>query len=68
LPEQLERLEAEKQQIETDLSDATLYQGAPQRLQERLDRLHTLTQELEAGYARWSELEASGGQTPRADG
>jgi ATP-binding cassette subfamily F protein uup len=68
LPEQLERLEAEKQQIETDLSDATLYQGAPERLQERLDRLHTLTQELEAGYARWSELEASGGQTPRADG
>jgi ABC transport system ATP-binding/permease protein len=63
LPEQLERLEAQKQQIETELSDASLYRGAPERLQERLSRLQALTRELEAGYARWGELEAVSGQT-----
>jgi len=63
LPEQLERLEAEKLRIEAELSDATLYKGAPEQLQELLRRLPVLTQELETGYARWGELEALSGQT-----
>jgi ATP-binding cassette subfamily F protein uup len=63
LPAQLERLESEKLQIEAELSDATLYKSAPERLQQRLGRLQVLTQELETGYVRWGELEALSGQT-----
>ncbi|HWW21423.1 MAG TPA: ATP-binding cassette domain-containing protein [Steroidobacteraceae bacterium] len=63
LPEQLERLEAQKQQLEAELSDTALYEGAPEHVQERLGRLRALTQALEAGYARWGELEALSGQT-----
>jgi hypothetical protein len=59
----LERLEGEKLRIEAELSDVTLYQGPAQGLQQHLRRLQALTQELESGYARWSELEALGGQT-----
>jgi ATP-binding cassette subfamily F protein uup len=62
LPAQLERLESEKLQIEAELSDAGLYKAPPEELQQRLARLQALTQQLEAGYARWSELDALGGQ------
>jgi ATP-binding cassette subfamily F protein uup len=62
LPQQLEQLEAQKLQLEAELSDTSLYQGAPEPLQERLARLQTLTQELESGYLRWGELEALSGQ------
>jgi ATP-binding cassette subfamily F protein uup len=58
LPALLERLEAEKQQIEAQLSDGSLYQGKPAALNERLGRLAAIGQELEAGYARWGELES----------
>jgi ATP-binding cassette subfamily F protein uup len=61
LPALLEHLEAEKQQIEAQLSDASLYQGKPEALNERLGRLAAIGQQLEAGYARWSELESLGG-------
>jgi ATP-binding cassette subfamily F protein uup len=62
LPEQLERLEAEKRRLEAELSDPQLYKGAPQPLQQRLARLQALTSELNEGYTRWSELEALSGE------
>ena len=65
LPEILERLEAEKQRIESQLSDATLYKDGPDPLQERLSRLGAISQELESGYARWSELESLSGRPQR---
>ena len=61
LPELLERLEAEKQQIESQLSDGSLYRDSPEALRERLERLTALSQELESGYARWSELDSISG-------
>jgi ATP-binding cassette subfamily F protein uup len=62
LPATLEKLETEKQGIETALSDGTLYRGSQEVLQERLDRLATIGRELERGYARWSELESFSGR------
>jgi ABC transport system ATP-binding/permease protein len=62
LPEQLEQLEAEKHRLEGELSDPQLYKGAPEPVQLRLARLQTLSSELTAGYARWSELEALSGE------
>jgi ABC transport system ATP-binding/permease protein len=61
LPERLQSLEAEKARIELELADGALYRGSQEVLQERLQRLAAITDELEGGYARWSELEALGG-------
>jgi ATP-binding cassette subfamily F protein uup len=58
LPERLQALEAEKLQVESQLADGSLYRGAPQTLHERLQRLAAIAGELEAGYARWAELES----------
>jgi len=58
LPERLQALEAEKGQVESQLADGSLYRGAPQTLHERLQRLAAIAGELEAGYARWAELES----------
>jgi ATP-binding cassette subfamily F protein uup len=58
LPEKLQALEAEKDQVESQLADGSLYRGPPQTLQAQLQRLTVIASELEAGYARWAELEA----------
>jgi ATP-binding cassette subfamily F protein uup len=58
LPQRLEALETEKGQVESQLADGSLYRGAPQTLHERLQRLAAIAGELEAGYARWAELES----------
>jgi ABC transport system ATP-binding/permease protein len=58
LPERLQGLEAEKERIETELADGSLYQGTPEVLQTRLARLATIASDLESGYARWAELES----------
>jgi ATP-binding cassette subfamily F protein uup len=61
LPELLERLESEKQRIEAELADSTLYRGGKEALNERLERLAAIAAQLEAGFARWSELEELSG-------
>jgi ATP-binding cassette subfamily F protein uup len=63
LPERLQGLEAEKGRIESELADGTLYRGSQGVLQERLQRLAAISDELESGYARWTQLEgqAAGG-------
>jgi ABC transport system ATP-binding/permease protein len=58
LPPLLQKLESEKEQLEAELSDGTLYRGSPDILQQRLARLEAIGRELETGYARWSALEA----------
>jgi ATP-binding cassette subfamily F protein uup len=58
LPERLQSLEAEKAQIEAQLADGSLYRGEPQQLKAQLQRLQTVSAEIEAGYARWADLEA----------
>jgi ATP-binding cassette subfamily F protein uup len=57
LPERLQNLEAEKGRIESELADAALYRGSQEALHERLQRLAAISEELEGGYARWTELE-----------
>ena len=63
LPERLQGLEAEKGRIESELADGTLYRGSQGVLQQRLERLAAISDELESGYARWTQLEgqAAGG-------
>jgi len=61
LPERLQRLEAEKARIEAELADGTLYRGSQDALQERLQRLAAISDELEGGYARWTQLESQAG-------
>jgi ATP-binding cassette subfamily F protein uup len=58
LPARLEQLEQDKHRLESELTDGAFYRGDPQGLHERLNRLAALSGELEAGYARWSELES----------
>ncbi len=62
LPERLQSLEAEKGRIELELADGELYRGSQDGVHERLRRLAAITDELEGGYARWSELEALAGR------
>jgi len=58
LPERLQGLEAEKLSLESELAEASLYEGTPQALHVRLQRLAAIATELESGYARWAELDA----------
>jgi len=60
LPARLQQLEADKQRIDAELAQGTLYRGgdAQEALRTRLQQLAALTAEIEAGYARWAELEA----------
>jgi len=64
LPERLQGLEAEKLNIESELADASLYEGAPQTLHHRLQRLAAIATELESGYARWAELDSMSVASP----
>jgi ATP-binding cassette subfamily F protein uup len=60
LPGRLQQLEGDKQRIESELADGTLYRAdAQDALRERLARLAALSAQIEAGYARWSELEST---------
>ncbi len=63
LPERLQCLEAEKGRIEAELADAALYRGSQNALHERLQRLAAISDELEGGYARWTELETQAGRS-----
>ncbi len=58
LPAQIEKLEAEKVELEKALADPTLYQGDNSKAQPMLDRTEALIKELETGYKRWEQLEA----------
>jgi ATP-binding cassette subfamily F protein uup len=58
LPGQIEVWEAEQEQIHGQMADPKLYQEAPARVVDLKKRLEEIEAELEAGYARWEELES----------
>ncbi len=64
LPERLQQLEADKARIEAALADPAFYRDSPAALPEHLRRLEVLNREIDAGYARWAELESAGGTPP----
>jgi ABC transport system ATP-binding/permease protein len=58
LPELIEKLESEQEELQCALADPELYKNNPTRVPTIKSRLDKLTQELENAYARWEELDA----------
>jgi ATP-binding cassette subfamily F protein uup len=58
LPERIEALEADLEQVQQQLSDPALYQAGGERIKQLQQTLRDLEQELETAYARWEALEA----------
>jgi len=58
LPQKIETLEAELEQVQQQLADPALYQGNGEQIGELQQRLQTLEQALETAYSRWEALEA----------
>lgn len=58
LPQRIEDMEAEQQQLYDTLADPAFYQQAGEETAEIKERLTTLEQDLEVAYARWEELDA----------
>ncbi|MGH8205567.1 MAG: ATP-binding cassette domain-containing protein [Steroidobacteraceae bacterium] len=61
LPERLQQLEGDRQRLEAELADPALYRGTQDAPQERLQQLAAVTAQIDAAYARWSELDALAG-------
>ena len=57
LPEQIERLESEQQNLYARLADPALYKEGGAGVVQAKARLETINQELPRLYARWEELE-----------
>ena len=57
LPELIEKLEREIAELHAALCDATLYQKSPAAAEAAKSRLPLAEAELEAAFARWSEIE-----------
>ncbi len=58
LPEQLEALETERDQLGEQLADPSTYQGSGEQAAQLTDAFNTLEANIAEGYARWEELEA----------
>ncbi|GMV79439.1 MAG: energy-dependent translational throttle protein EttA [Planctomycetota bacterium] len=58
LPERIEKLEAEQQQLHERLAEPDFYKRDPQAVAQTTARLAELETELQAAYLRWEELEA----------
>ncbi len=58
MPDKIQTLEAEQQQLTTEVGDPNLFKQDPARGTAALLRLESLTAELESAYARWDALEA----------
>jgi ATP-binding cassette subfamily F protein uup len=58
LPERIERLEAEQQQMSAAMGDASFYQGDATQIAAAAERIHLLEEELAQAYKRWEELDA----------
>ncbi|HEX4378103.1 MAG TPA: ATP-binding cassette domain-containing protein, partial [Steroidobacteraceae bacterium] len=57
LPERLQELESEKERLEVELADSSLYRGNQEALHQRLSRLEQLGRDIDQSYVRWTELE-----------
>ena len=58
LPERIEQLEVDLEELQTLTSQAGFYQRDAADIKATLTRLESLQQELEAAYQRWQELDA----------
>ncbi len=58
LPELIEQLESEVNELEQQMSQADFFTQAPADTQPVIDRLATVQAELDTAYTRWDELEA----------
>jgi ATP-binding cassette subfamily F protein uup len=58
MPEKIQRLEAEQQQLQAAIADPALFQGNRERGALALQRLQSLAVEIENAYARWDALES----------
>ena len=61
LPRRIEELEAEQAQIHAKMADPAFYRNSGAEVAGTQERLAEIEAELEAGYARWEELEALAG-------
>ena len=57
LPQKIQALESEREQINTRMSDPTFYQQEKNALSTAQTRLEAIDKELAAAYARWEALE-----------
>ena len=57
-PEKIQRLEAEQLELQAAISDPNLFKDDPPRGAAALQRLQSLSAELETAYSRWDELES----------
>ena len=58
MPELIQRLEAEQQQLQASIADPALFQENHERGALALQRLQSLAAEIENAYARWDALES----------
>jgi ATP-binding cassette subfamily F protein uup len=58
LPGRIESLESRKGELENRIADPNFYQGAADSIRDSLQQLQQLTEDIDAAYARWAELEA----------
>lgn len=58
LPERIDTLETEQQELEQQLADPALYQGDNNDSQSLLEQMEKVTAELAQAYKRWEELDA----------
>jgi ATP-binding cassette subfamily F protein uup len=58
MPERIQRLEAEQQQLQAAIADPALFQGQHEQGTLALQRLQSLAAEIENAYARWDALES----------
>jgi len=56
LPQRIEEMEEEQQQLYQTMADPTFYQQGGGEIAKAKDRLKALEQELDATYQRWEEL------------
>jgi len=57
LPQKIQALESEREQINTHMSDPAFYQQEKKVLDAAQARLEAIEKELAAAYARWEALE-----------
>ena len=59
LPNLIEKLESQKQDIYNQLNDPELYKTNPEKMQSLQNQMNILDQEIKDKYDRWEELENS---------
>ena len=57
LPEKIENLETEQEELQQLTSEGDFYQQDQQTIAETMERLKTVNEELDQAYTRWAELE-----------